>query len=234
MATIKMDVTEYQEMQKVAELLKESAAREEEFRKTIQLMQAEKIDILEQNKHIVTIKKEVHTFETAGILVSGTEFKRNILFLADELRSNNNEAWKIGSDDLTYARDSYNNMFRQHKHHTTPEVTTVYKGFDEIIDEMKVDYYNGQNEDIRKRLVRADGVRKENNVLTDENKKLMKSLEMSNSMLKQSQKDLKYFRETAKNFVKYIEKAIYMPINMFNYSEFKIRLIKILKSYEQN
>jgi len=231
MATIKMDVTEYQEMQKVAELLKESVKREEEFRKTIQTMQAEKIDILEQNEKTVTIRKEVQTYETRSVMVSGSEFRRNLVFLADDVRIKDN-TWGPDNDSLSYARDAFERMFKTHTSHNRPTVTTSYKGLEELTDEIEKNYNDKQDKDIKDKLEHAAFTMAANEELAFNNDTLGRKLDVYVAEVKELREENKALIENSKEYAKEIKEAAYKYVNMLNYSEFKVNIIKIVKKHE--
>jgi len=231
MATIKMDVTEYQEMQKVAELLKESVKREEEFRKTIQTMQAEKIDILEQNEKTVTIRKEEQMIETKSILVTGAEFRRNLIFLADDIKVKD-LTWGPNNDSLSYARDAFERMFKTHTSHSRPSVNTSYRGLSEITDEIKKDYIAGQDKEIKAKLEHAAFTLAANEELAFNNDTLSCKLDVYAAEVKELREENKSLIENGKEYAKEIKKAAYKFINMLNYWEFKVNIIKIVKKHE--
>jgi len=233
MATIKMDVTEYQEMQKVAKLLEEAVKREEEYRKTIQVMQAEKIDILENNEKRVTIRNEVQSIETRSILVGYDEFKRNILFLADSINHYAAPTWSTrNTDNIAYARDVFERMFKTHTSEGFPEVSTTYKGFDDVKKKMKEDYHKEQTQETLDKLARAVEMSEEYNKIEAENIKLSKTVTIYKDKIEKLDSKNKYLNNRFNTFIKDIKKVIYKSINIFNYAQFKINIIKVFKSYE--
>ena len=232
MATIKMDVTEYQEMQKVAELLKEAIKKEEEYRKTIEAMQAEKIAILENNKKRVIIRNEVQTIETRSLIVNYDEFKRNILFLADDIKHHSNHSWGVmHANNVAYARDVFDRMFKIHTSEGVPEVSTTYEGLDEVEKKMKDDYYTNQNQSIKDKLAGADDMKKLYDDMAAENTRFIKTVNIYKDKLEKLGHKNKYLKSRLETFVKEMKGAAYTNINIFNYAQFKVKLIKILKCY---
>ena len=89
MAKIEMDISEYEAIKKVEKLLENSLQREKELSGAVEVLQEEKIKIMEQNKKSVTIIEEKRIEEFFYQKVDDETIMRNILFIADGIRGKN-------------------------------------------------------------------------------------------------------------------------------------------------
>ena len=136
MAKIEMDMSEYEAMKKVEKLLEESLQREKEMSLSIELLQKEKIKVMEQNKKSVTIIEEKRTEEIVSVKVSERQFGvaiENIFRAIKTPNSSRNYSYQnIGSiQDVAIEK-----LFTKTTIHDCPsrDKKVVYKGLDEVID----------------------------------------------------------------------------------------------------
>ena len=79
MAKIEMDLSEYQEIQKVNRLLEESLEKERVMADEITKLKEEKIDILRDNEKTVTIIEQIDSVDTIKTLLPHDVILNNLL-----------------------------------------------------------------------------------------------------------------------------------------------------------
>jgi len=142
MATIKMDVSEYQAMKKVEALLEKSLEREKEQAEEIKELTKERVKVLEENDKSVTIIKTKRTSETKMSYYPQEEIIRRIQQYLNSQSGNHRDHHRSMHDDEMrrnsmmmgqgHLHSFFNSFFDTRTHEFETSKVVVRKGLDEV------------------------------------------------------------------------------------------------------
>lgn len=182
MAVIKMDVTEYQEMQKNALLLEQSLRREQELSAQISKLNEEKIKALEDAKMKVVkiIKKQTHQNKMVKrdglcnliryIRFGSTSENQHGTTWMEMVTQNRDEY------DYSYLNDLIDSTFETVTSFSEDVVSTTVHGMDEIKVEIRKELESQIIQETKDKLKRGEEANKQLQEFFDENNLLRKSL----------------------------------------------------------
>lgn len=148
MATITMDTSEYEALQKNIKLLEESRERESELHKEIQKLKDEALQELLDNSKKVSIVKQTTKVETIHIKKDINDIFRYMEKLFSRYYNGN----LIGMSDNDKVKYCIEAFFYIQSKTTVEDQTVTTKGFDEVKEEFEKLYKENLDKDIQTRL----------------------------------------------------------------------------------
>ena len=248
MAKIEMDISEYEAIKKVEKLLENSLQREKELSGAVEVLQEEKIKIMEQNKKSVTIIEEKRIEEFFYQKVDDETIMRNILFIADGIRGKNTSFRDYPPSQISDIL--IEKFFTKSKMQETPSKNkkVVYKGLDEVKDKIEKVLKDSLDTDVKDKLKRFKIISKEFNIINSKYNSVKLELnicESSNKVLEKKNKkflieikDLKrgvsvdkVKMTTVSNLINNIEKEC-LAMNIFNKKQRKINISNLVEGWK--
>jgi hypothetical protein len=154
MAKIEMDISEYEAMKKVEKLLENSLQREQELSGAVELLQKEKIKIMEQNEKSVTIIEEKRITQVLYGKITEEDAMRAICSIANVITGKspnyNNYSTAFLYDTLI------EKLFKKSETQDCPplEKKVVYKGLDEVIERITKEVKESLDNKVKEKLKR--------------------------------------------------------------------------------
>lgn len=247
MAKIEMDISEYEEIKKNQKLLEESLQREKELSLAIELLQKEKIEVMEQNKKSVTIIEKVEKTEIIYSKVSTRDFEIAINNLYRAVRGPRDSSTHIDSLQ-DYAIDK---LFTRTESTTCPphQKQVIYKGLDEVEDRIRKELQESVDLDVKNKLksyeklsatyekVKKDLIllKSEVNTLQKANESLNKevdSLSIENEDLNILLESEQNKVETISDLINNIEKKV-LETNIFNKKRKNKEIFNLIEEWQK-
>lgn len=194
MAKIEMDLSEYQEIQKVNRLLEESLEKERQLAEEVDKLKQEKIDILRDAEKVVTIVERIDRVDTIKTLYPHDRILQNIFSIFNRRNSGGGtfDGYTITTTDPVTGRPILEVMVEAFFKTETMELysqekSVIRKGFDEVKAEAIAEFdkdikegYEIQISAMSNELSRLkeeakanEGLLTANNTLIDANKRLI-------------------------------------------------------------
>jgi hypothetical protein len=210
MAKIEMDLSEYQEIQKVNRLLEESLDKERKLQEEVVALKQEKIDILKDNEKTVTIVERIDHVDTIKTLRPHEVILQNLFSLFKQTNNGSYDSYSInaydhmGSPIVHGLAEAFFATERQDLYSQEKSVTRV--GFDEVRAEVKAEFekeikdgyemrersMEGELKRLRKEAKANEGLISTNEALIKDNKRLVNNYD--------------FFRETSDSHSKGLDK----------------------------
>ncbi len=204
MAKIEMDLSEYQEIQKVNRLLEESLDKERVMADEIAKLKQEKIDILKDNEKSVTIIEQIDSVDTIKTLLPHDTILENLYRLFHQGKSLPYNSYSVSAyDDMgqpiinrfaeAFFKTETLKMYSQEK-------SVIRKGFSEVKEEARQEFLKGLRDDYKGKLSSLESEVKK---LRDENrgidglKKINKQLD---SDYKRTINNYTFYRSVSHNY----------------------------------
>ena len=236
-----MDLSEYQEIQKVNRLLEESLDNERKLQEEVIALKQEKIDILKDAEKTVTIVERIDRVDSIKILRSEEEVVRNILNIVKRHDYGNRDTYSIKTYDNTTGRPMINTLADAFFETVTNELysqekSVTRKGFDEVRQEAKEEFKKDIQEDFEMREASMEGELKDlrrtnkelealseiNSSLHETNSTLIKELENKDKRVEQYGATLDYILGLSKR------------VTFFNRRTFVREVKTVLKNLKNN
>lgn len=147
MAKIEMDLSEYQEIQKVNRLLEESLEKERQLAEEVDKLKQEKIDILKDAEKVVTIVERIDRVDTIKTLYPHDRILQNVLSIFNRRNSGGRvgDGYTITTTDPITGRPILEVMAEAFFKTETMELysqekSIIRKGFDEVKAEVMAEF----------------------------------------------------------------------------------------------
>lgn len=239
MAVIKLDISEYELMKDKARLLEAALDREKDLNDKITALQKEKVEVLENNKMVVTIVETIETVETKSTARTPRQIVEALTGLYD--RFGNYVGMRSSFDPQEELHKLFEVLFETHTnriHGQDSDKTVTTKGFDEVRAEMYKEYEDSMDEkakDTRKRAETAIDKYEVINELLNKERTLLSLCSESNIKLKRKYTTLKNkfdaissTQDKLKVLNEKLQEGISRNIDLSCYNSYKKNLIKIL------
>ena len=155
MAKVEMDMTEYEALKKVQAILETSLSTERVLRQELADVQQEALDAAKLNEKTVTIIKQIETIEHTTFLRPATEIHQALKTLF-----NNNVvdpmSYRMQARDSRGYRDQWaviaDAFFGKAKSQRLQDDTVTRRGFDEMKEEVRKEYFDLMTKDTEGKL----------------------------------------------------------------------------------
>lgn len=219
-----MDLSEYQEIQKVNRLLEESLDKERALADEVAKLKQEKIDILKNNEKTVTIIEQIDSVDTIKTLLPHDTILQNLFQIFQERGSG------------SYSIDAYDHMgqpivyrlaeafFKTERHKMYSQEKSVTRvGFDEVKKEAKAEFLKELSEEYKRRMSslesEVESLRESvsgYDALKDANKRLVKDAVRLNN-------NYQFYRESTLNYGQGLNKVLNILEGKFTFFNSKVK-----------
>ena len=229
MAKIEMDLSEYQEIQKVNRLLEESLDKERALADEVAKLKQEKIDILKDNEKSVTIIERIDSVDTVKTLLPHDVILQNLFQIFQERGGNSYsiDAYDHMGQPIVYRlAEAFFKTERQKMYSQEKSITRV--GFDEVKKEAKDEFLKDLSEESKRRRESLESEVKDlresvvgYDALKEANKKLLKDAQRLNN-------NYQFYRESTFNYAEGLNEILDVLKDKFTFfnSKVKVGLIK--------
>lgn len=243
MATIKMDISEYQEMKKNAELLEEAIEEQKRLRDEIDALNQEKIKTLEAAQYsVVTIEKKTSEEIVYCLKPFHQVIERLTHFIRryhDERLRGKYKSTRIESSEVAEFETLIDILFSKATMKPEPIETTTLTGLDEYKEIMQKEIAQSYSEEIVAKLDRLKVVESDFN-------KAMKKIEKKDDKINLLKEELESFKfdaellekadqliEETKLHFNLMSEILNTPLNIFNYSSWKWKIVEQLGGFRE-
>lgn len=196
MSKVEMDLSEYDKMIETKNLLVSSNNDLKKAYEEIEKLQREKIEVLKENEHNVTIVEQVSTMQSAYLPISNYELRERLNYLGVRIPETTN----FNHSDIQQYLFGCLFEFQTHTSQSVEDKIVYSKSLKEIKHEMKVKVKDELNEEIKNDLKSVDKLKKEINSFrniesdlkskhNEEIKSLMKTIKELNNDMDKLKKD---------------------------------------------
>ena len=231
MAKIEMDLSEYQEIQKVNRLLEESLEKERQLAEEVDKLKQEKIDILKNNEKTVTIVERVDRVDTIRTLQDPSLIMRNLQSIMSRSDLGSMGYDYQGNPYIHQVAEAFFKIERSDLYSQEKSVTRV--GFDEVKEEAKKEFLKTLEEDyemkekaIRDEVKRLKEQAKENDGLSQANSMLIKENERLVN-------NYKFYRDVSESHAKGLDKISNILKDKFTFFNSRIKRGLISKALKE-
>ena len=232
-----MDLSEYQEIQKVNRLLEESLNKERELAEEVAKLKQEKIDILKDNEKVVTIVESVDHVDIIKTLQPHDVIIRNLSYLMSGINSNMphlhlSDYDSSGRPLVERVAEAFFKTERCEVYGQEKSVTR--RGFDEVKEEVRKEFLQDLDDEFKRR---ADSWEAETKRLRKEVEGY-KGLQEANETLildnKRINNHYQFFKEATHNYSATLHNIGRLASQSVTFFNAKSKLRNIYKLYDES